>query len=140
MRSKWLSMVAASFGLLLAVAPLFAHHSFAAVFDRAKRVTIKGQVTKVDWRNPHMYLYVDAKDSSGNLANWACETYPPNVLVRQGWKKTDLKPGDEITISGQGAKDGSNLIFISEIIFPDGSKRLGGAPTTDGSSIQRTPQ
>ena len=137
---KLFGLIALTLVTLGAGAPLLAHHSFAAVFDSSKRTTIKGQVSKVDWRNPHMYLYVDAKDATGKMANWACETYPPNVLVRQGWKKTDLKQGDEITITGTVAKDGSNLIFISEIVFPDGSKRLGGAPSGDGSRPQAPPQ
>ena len=135
MKSKLLVIVAACGGLLSAVAPVLAHHSFAAVFDSAKRGLIKGAITKVDWRNPHMYLYVDVTGPDGTVANWACETFPPNVLVRQGWKKDALKVGDPVTISGTLAKDGTNLMFIAEVTFPDGSKRLGGArPTADGTA------
>jgi hypothetical protein len=138
MRSNLLGTLAAAGALIAAAAPALAHHSFAAIFDSTKRITIKGAVTRVDWRNPHMYLYVDAAGPDGQMQNWACETFPPNVLVRQGWKRTDLKPGDVVTISGTLAKDGSPLIFMSQIVFPDGSSRLGGGPpTADGTRPAR---
>src|SRR5580765_6990477 len=93
-------------GVVLA-APLLAHHSFAAEFDANKRVTLKGTVTKVDWRNPHIYVYLNVKDGSGKVTEWACEGGPPNVLLREGWTRTSVKEGDEVTIDGAVAKDGS---------------------------------
>ncbi len=119
----------AIFVCTLAVAPVWAHHSFAAVFDSKKQATVTGTVTKVDWRNPHMYVYADVRGDAGKVENWAFETFPPNILIRQGWLKDALKPGDVVTISGSLAKDGSNLMFIREITFPDGTKRMGGAPS-----------
>ncbi len=77
-------------GLLAATVPVFAHHSFAAEFDGNKQVTLTGVVTKVDWVNPHAYIYVDVKGDDGAVVNWAIETGAPNVLYRQGWRKADL--------------------------------------------------
>ena len=84
-------------GLLAASLPLVAHHSFAAEFDSAKSVSLTGTVTKIDWMNPHIWLYLDAKDESGTVAHWQCEGGPPNVLTRNGWSKDSLKVGDHVT-------------------------------------------
>ena len=100
--------LAAAFALLVpvspAVAPAFAHHSFAAEFDGNKQITLTGVVTKVDWVNPHAYIYVDVKGDDGAVVNWAIETGAPNILYRQGWRKDDLKTGDTVTsgLPGQG--------------------------------------
>ena len=85
--------------VLLASVRLWAHHSFAAEFDANKRVTLKGVVTSLDWRNPHIYVYLNVKDDHGNMTQWACELGPPNVLMRQGWNRNTVKEGDEVTIT-----------------------------------------
>ena len=99
-------MKALALGLLVAAMPLLAHHSFAAEYDDKKPVSIKGTVTKVEWANPHIWFYVDVKDAVGKVEHWQCEGGPPNMLVRQGWKKDSLKPGDEVSVEGFRAKDG----------------------------------
>jgi len=106
---------------------LLAHHSFAAEFDASKRVTLKGVVSKVDWRNPHIYVYLQVKDDRGNVTEWACEGGPPNVLLRQGWSRTTVKEGDEVTIDGAVAKDSSNRCNSRFVLLSDGRKVLAGS-------------
>jgi DNA/RNA endonuclease YhcR with UshA esterase domain len=114
-------------GCVLAAAQLFAHHSFAAEFDANKRVTLKGTVTKVDWRNPHIYVYLNVKDDTGKVTEWACEGGPPNVLLREGWTRNSVKEGDEVTIDGAVAKDGSKRCNSRSVNLADGRKVFAGS-------------
>ena len=84
-------------------------------------------VTKVEWTNPHARFYVDVKDESGNVINWNFELASPNVLVRNGWKRTSLKIGDAVTINGSRAKDGSHMANARSIVLADGSKVFAGS-------------
>jgi len=112
--------------MLLAAAPLFSHHSNAAQFDAAKRVTLKGEITKIEWTNPHAYLYVNVKDATGKTTLWSLEGFPPNTLLRTGWKQSDLKQGDTITFEGATARNGESLMLGYEITLKDGQKKLWG--------------
>jgi len=114
---------------LTAALPLAAHHSFAAEFDGAKQLNMTGTVTRIDWVNPHAWIYLDVKDASGNVANWGIETGPPNILYRMGWRRDSLKPGDTIVVSGFAAKDGSHTCAAREVQLPDGRKVFAGSPT-----------
>ncbi len=111
-----------------------AHHSFAAEYDGDKYVTKKGVVVRVDWQNPHMFFYVDITAANGAVEHWKFEGFPPNMLVRQGWKKDEtMKAGDRITVTGWLARDGSNLAHSREITWDsDGHTLLSGPPAGTG--------
>ena len=119
--------------VLMGTARLWAHHSFAAEFDANKRVALKGVVTMVDWRNPHIYVYLNVKDDHGNVTEWACELGPPNVLMRQGWSRNTVKEGDQVTIDGAVAKDSSNRCNARSVTLADGRSVLGGSSEESGA-------
>lgn len=122
------AVVLVGLGLLLAGRPVIAHHAFSAEFDAAKPIKLTGAVTKVDWTNPHAWIYIDAKDDTGKIANWGFELASPNGLMRSGWRRTTLKPGDEVTIEGSRAKNGStNASVQSVIVTSTGQKLFSGA-------------
>jgi hypothetical protein len=136
MRKK-LALSILSLGILSAV-PALAHHSIAAEFDASKPVTLKGTVTKLDWLNPHIWLYIDVADEQGGgVAHWQCEGGPPNVLTRQGWTKGALKPGDEVTITGMLAKDGSRTCNARSVKLPSGKSVFAGSAEDGGPSASK---
>ena len=117
---------------LVAVAlPALAHHSFSAEFDEKATTTLTGAVTKVEWFNPHIWVYLDVTDAEGKPQHWQCEGGAPNSLVRNGWTKNSLKQGDEITIDGYLAKDGSKTCNARKVTLADGKSVFAGssAPT-----------
>lgn len=107
--------------------PAYAHHSVGAEFDPSKRITLQGRVTKIEWMNPHVYLYVDVS-AGGKTANWACETAGPNTLERQGWSRMSLRIGDRITVVGYRARDGAYVAWAREVVLADGRKVFVGSP------------
>ena len=113
-------------GLALATVPVaLAHHSFAAEFDGSKRATKQGFVTKVDWQNPHVWIYFDVKDPvTGKVENWGFEMGPPHLIQNSGWRRDTLKYGDEIIVTGSLAKNGSNRMNAGN----NGVKRADGTP------------
>jgi uncharacterized protein DUF6152 len=117
-------------GLLFQVMPASAHHAFSAEFDAKKGIKLSGAITKLEWSNPHAWLYVDVKDESGKVTNWSFELGSPNGLVRQGWRRTSLKTGDQVTVEGFAAKDGSNTANAHSVTMPDGTKVFAGSPGT----------
>jgi hypothetical protein len=122
------SVLALIFVILLLIPISFAaHHAFAAEFDRAKPVKVQGAVVKVEWTNPHIWIYVDTKDEKGVLAHWQCEGGSPNTLTRQGWTKESLKQGDQVTIDGYRAKDGSNTCNSSSVTLASGKRLFAGS-------------
>ncbi len=120
-------------GLLLAGRATLAHHAFAAEFDATKPITLKGIVTKVEWVNPHVWFYVNVKDeATGQMTNWGAEMGAPHQLQRRGWRRESLKIGEEVTVKGSLAKNGSKRINASSVILTS----TGGRPgeTLDAAS------
>ena len=115
-------------GVLLAAPQAFGHHSFGAEYDNAKPITLTGVVTKIDWSNPHVYIYIAVKGDDGQVVNWALEGHPPNTLRRTGWTRGSMKESDTIIVSGWMSKDGSNRIAGREVTLPDGKKLFLGPP------------
>jgi hypothetical protein len=113
--------------VLLVPISLVAHHAFAAEFDRSKPVKVQGAVVKMEWTNPHIWIYVDMKDEKGSVTRWQCEGGSPNTLTRQGWTKDSLKQGDQIVIEGYRAKDGSNTCNSSSVTLADGKRLFAGS-------------
>lgn len=132
MRAK-LCVLIATAGLLVSALPVFGHHSFAAEYDSTKPVELKGTVTKVEWTNPHARFYVDVKDANGKTINWNLELASPNVLIRSGWTRRSLKEGDEITVQGSRAKDGSYMANARAVILANGKKVFAGSSGGDGN-------
>jgi hypothetical protein len=117
-------------GLLALVAfalPALAHHSFNAEFDEKTTIKLMGAVTKVEWFNPHIWVYLNVKDADGKPQHWQCEGGAPNSLVRNGWTKNSLKPGDEITLDGYLAKDGSKTCNARKVTMADGTSVFAGS-------------
>ena len=107
-------------GVAIAAVPAFAHHSLFAVFDEGQTVRLKGMVSKVEWVNPHVYLYLDVADAAGKVTTWSVETFPPSTLRRAGLTREKLGLGQNITLIGYKARNGKDLAFLRTITFADG--------------------
>jgi hypothetical protein len=125
---KKITIIAASLVVLVAAAvTVSAHHSFSAEFDGSKTVTLEGKVFKMDFVNPHSWLYIDAVMPDGKVERWGVEGGSPNVMFRLGWTRDTLPPGTRVKVTGSPAKDGAKRMNSRGIEFPDGKKlELGG--------------
>jgi Family of unknown function (DUF6152) len=133
---------AAILGMILCMAgaaPDWAHHSFAAEFDLAKPITLHGTAVKWEMINPHSYLTLEVKNDDGSVTRWSVEMGAPSALYRNGWRKDSVKVGDELTIEGYRARDGSNTIFGSQARLADGTRVLGGAPRSVPAALPPSP-
>ena len=121
------TLILAGLALLASARTVLAHHAFAAEYNANRPIMLTGNVTKVDWRNPHAHCYVDVKDASGKVTTWDLELASPNVLQREGWTRKTIKAGDMVTVNGYLAKDGTNLAHARDFRLADGRKVFAGA-------------
>ena len=130
MRAK-LGVLVAVAGLLVSAVPVLAHHSFAAEYDANKPVTLKGTVTKIEWTNPHARFYLDVRTENGALTNWNLELASPNALLRNGWTRKSLNVGDEVTVQGSLARDGSKMANARVVTLASGHQVFAGSSGGD---------
>jgi hypothetical protein len=116
--------------LLLAAAPVWAHHGSAG-FDQNKPIHLVGKVGLLEWTNPHIVIHVEVAGADGNLTTWLVNTIPPNAALRSGFSKNSFASGMDITVDGYQAADGSNHVNGTNIVLPDGKKIVSPACFTD---------
>jgi hypothetical protein len=122
---------------LLTGLPAMAHHSFAAEYSNDQPVTLKGTLTKVEWTNPHGWIYIDVKGDDGKVTNWAVEFGAPNALLRRGLRKTDFPTGVELLVKGFRAKSGSATVNGTSVQFPDGRNLFAGSSNPDAPGAEK---
>lgn len=114
-------------GVLLAGSPTLAHHGTSA-YDMTRTVTLKGTITEFDFSNPHSLVYFYVKGDHDEVVHWVCESLPPGRAIRAGWKKDSLKPGDQVTVTCNPAKNGAPVGFLQTVALPDGKVLTIKAP------------
>jgi hypothetical protein len=119
--TRMLLLLVATVSLGLVSRPVVAHHSETAEYDSTKPVKVTGTITKVEWLNPHVWFYVDVKDTSGKVTTWGFSNAPPGALMRRGITKDALKIGAEVTVEGVRARDGSNNASGRRVTYADGT-------------------
>lgn len=132
-----LSLIAAA--IVAAASPGLAHHSFAATYDATKPVTLSGTVTRVEFRNPHIWVFVDV-EGGGMVTNWGCEGAAPNQLFRQGWRPDTLKTGEKITIEGFASRSGKPICNLRVLTRADGSRVFAGQANDGAPTAPNQPR
>jgi hypothetical protein len=121
--------------ITLTVAPRisFAHHAFSAEFDQAKPVKVSGEISRLEWTNPHAWIFIDSKGADGKVVTWRFEMGAPNALLRAGWSKSDIKPGTPVTISGFLARAGGSVGNAFQVRLPDGRDLFAASSLKDAA-------
>ena len=130
MKNK-VAMLFAAIVLLAIAVPAIAHHAFAAEYDADQPVKLKGKVTRFEWTNPHARFYIDVVDEKGVVSNWNLELASPNVLRRNGWTSKILQMGEEITVEGSRARDGSKMANARVVTLANGQRVFSGLQGED---------
>jgi hypothetical protein len=133
MTKVWLQSAAAvtlGICLLIASRPVFAHHSFSVEFDGKKPVTLKGTITKMEWVNPHAWLYIDVKEPDGKVVNWALEFGGANSLYKRGWRRENLPVGTQVTVAAFRARNGKSIAAAQDVTLVSGKKLFAGSAGT----------
>jgi hypothetical protein len=128
-----LFVLMAGLALMLTARVSTAHHSFSAEFDENKPVTLKGTLQRMDWVNPHGWIYVDVKDAAGKVTTWGVEAGAPNALLRRGLRKTDFQSGIEVIVTGYLAKNGTPTVNGRTVKLPDGREFFTGSSAGNGA-------
>jgi hypothetical protein len=141
MRTRLRHALAAGIGVWIGLATVLAHHSFAAEFDANKPITLRGTLTRMDWVNPHGWIYMDVKNAKGVTEAWAVEAGAPNAMLRRGLRKTDFPAGIQIVVLGFVAKNGTHTANGRTVTLPDGREFFAGSSgtgaPTDGAERRR---
>lgn len=138
MRGRVVAYAIAAVALVTSANSAFAHHPFSAEYDVNKPVTLMGTITKVNWENPHTFVFVDVKDAAGAVSNWKVELGSPVALTNRGWHRDMLKTGESVTIDGWQAKDGSHVANAKSLKMPNG-KTMSAASSYTGTSNKTPP-
>jgi len=127
------TVLLAAAAILLAATPSIAHHAFSAEFDQAKPVKVQGEISRLEWTNPHAWLFIDSKDAAGKPVTWRFEMGAPNALLRAGWSKSDIKPGTQVTVSGFLARSGGSVGNAFQVRLPDGRDLFAASSLKDAA-------
>ena len=139
MRTYRFGVISAIVLLVLAAAPVLAHHAFSAEFDAKKPVKLTGTVTRMEWINPHAWIHIDVKRPDGTMEKWMIEGGTPNTLFRRGFTKNSVLPGTVIVVDGYQAKDGSQKANGRDLTLPDGKKLFLGSSGTGAPKDGKDP-
>jgi hypothetical protein len=128
-----LTLLSVVVALSVIAVPIFAHHGRGATYDGDKETILKGTVTELAWRNPHVLIYMDVKDASGKVVNWAFETSNVSSMSREGWSRNTLRPGQEISVTFNPSRAGAPIGVVRKVTFADGKEitTRGSANTID---------
>jgi len=124
------------FTLMIAAKPVLAHHAFSAEFDQSKPVKVQGEITRLEWTNPHAWLFIDSKGTDGKAVTWRFEMGAPNALLRAGWSKSDIKPGTQVTVSGFLARAGGSVGNAYQVRLADGRDLFAASSLKDAADAK----